>query len=468
MSDYHDREVLNAGTLGTYRVHSLFTKISSEGDLDPEFGEPTPGAVALHAHEYTHYLHNMSTPAGLEALQSCLWLIHPFVTYTDNRGFFNPPGDLLADDEVSLALTVTKATRGFEEGIPYEENHRWPNVSEWKFENLQACNFPLVHSVEGNIGNVPARKIDVRAIAAGKEINFTLLPGLDFISEGIAYEVEREQRRLSGIPEELLDTQTPSYPYLAFRPLLEFLIGRSTTSEERIIIGSLALLHTPPSCSLIEICEALREDFLLGNGSTEKFDQCKDYILNDFRNRSLRTDSIFTYPLKHIVAGSPDLSKGIDVYLTIIKKGLTLRSKHPAVELIFLGKALSPDEFRNATLHILERLVCQEKVGAASRLEWIGVAGSIADLSEEAFQKFTVLQTSIHYMQQHLTRSGLAATSLIKDTPCPFLGACEVAKEYGNPVDCGTRPWLVSVADGSSKVCWYEAGRLALRRESTR
>lgn len=405
----------------------------------------------------------MSTPAGLEALQACLWLILPFVKHTDERGFFSPPTDLLIDDEVSLALTVISATRGFEEGLPHGENYTWPKVFEWKFENLQSFSFSLSHSNEGEIGKIPVKKIDVRAITASGEINFTLLPGLDFISEGIAYEIEREQRRLSGIPEYFLDLHTPGYPYLAFRPLLEFLIGRSTTSEERIIIGSLALLHTPPSCSLIEICEALRNDSLQGNGSTEEFDKCKSFILNDFRKRSLGPNSIFTAPIKQIVTGSPDLSLGVDVYITLINKGLILRSKHPALELVFLEKALSPDEFRNLTLQLLERLVCQEKLGAESRLEWIGVAGSIADLSEEVFQRLTILQTSIHYMQQHITRSGLAATHRIKDTPCPYWGACEVANEYGNPADCGTRPWLVSIADGKSKVCWYEAGRLALR-----
>lgn len=91
MYKYHEREVLNAGKLGTYRVHSLFTRITSEGDLNPEIGEPLQGAVALHAHEYTHYLHNLSTLAGLDALLACFWLVAPFVRGTDGRVGIQPP-----------------------------------------------------------------------------------------------------------------------------------------------------------------------------------------------------------------------------------------------------------------------------------------------------------------------------------------------------------------------------------------
>lgn len=463
MSEYHDREVLNAGTLGTYRVHSLFTKITCDGDLEPEFGDPFPVAVALHAHEYTHYLHNLSTLAGLQSMQACFLLMVPFINHTDELGFFTAPTDHELDDTVSFAFKMMNNARGSIEGSPREKGFEWPKITEWVFSVLQPEQVDLAHSAE-HLGSLQSYSSAVEAKAAnGDSIRFILRPGLDFISEGVAYEVEREQRRLAGGAEHELDANTPSFPYLAYRPFIEFLVGRDTTPNERILIGNLSLLIGSPSTALWYICNALRQDHARGENSKQEFQKVSDYILKEFKKQSIGTEQLQTSLLHQITQGSSILASGAVIYSRLINKALKLRADFPSIELVFLQEKLTGEEFKKTIANMLEHLVFQEKAGQEATLQWIGAPGSIVSLSDSAFETLTVLQTSIHYLQQHFTSSGLADTAQLRETACPFYGACPIEKDYGNPSDCKSKPWLVSITPDRSKVCWYEAGRLALR-----
>ncbi|WP_248747418.1 hypothetical protein, partial [Pseudomonas sp. MWU12-2037] len=463
MSEYHDREVLNAGTMGTYRVHSLFTKITCDGDLEPEFGDPFPGAVALHAHEYTHYLHNLSTLAGLQSMQACFLLMVPFIRHTNELGFFTAPENHELDDTVAFAFKMMNDARGSIEGRPREKGFEWPKITEWVFSELQPEQIDVSHASE-NLGALGTYYSAAEAKTQnGESIEFTLRPGLDFISEGVAYEVEREQRRLAGGAEHQLDVETPSFPYLAYRPFIEHLIGRSTTPAERILIGNLSLLIGNPSTALWHLSNAIKQDEARGDNSPLEFKKVEKYILNEFRRQSFGTEQFHTVLLHQITEGSSELSRGMEIYTKLIDKALTLRGDFPSIELVFLKEKLTGEEFKRTIANMLEHLVLQEKAGQEATLQWIGAPGSIVSLADSEFEKLTVLQSSIHYLQQHFTTSGLANTAELKETACPFYGACPIEREYGNPPDCQSKPWLVSITPDRSKVCWYEAGRLSLR-----
>lgn len=465
MSEYHEREVLNAGKLGTYRVHSLFTRITSEGDLNPEIGDPLQGAVALHAHEYTHYLHNLSTLAGLDALLACFWLVQPFVLGTDDRGWFTAPEGIEHGDQLTLAFTTMNISRGSVSGIPKDEHFKWPEITEWCFGAVRSESITLTSTSEGEIGSIQVKSIPITAHHnRGKPLELVLRPGLDFLSEGIAYEIEREQRRAPDLSEKILDSQTPSYPYLAYRPLVEHLIGHKTTTQERILIGNLALLTHAPAEAFFELCAAIKQDKDRGDDGKAEQDKIQNHIYQIFVDYLSSPNPSYTDQLKQILAGSGDHLEGLDIYCQLIDKGLRLRKENFMLEQVLVQKKLSAEEFRNITLNILERLVCQEKVAGDSVLEWIApFNGVIANIPEDVIQKLSVLQASIHYLQQHFTVDGrLGSTAELKESACPFVGACEAQKQYGHPADCESKPWNVSVG-GGQKVCWYEAGRLSLR-----
>ncbi len=73
-------------SLGTYRPHSLFIRIRSIADLEPGSDEPMDCAVPVHAHEYVHFLHNVSTICGVNLFRANLWLVLLMRACADDEG----------------------------------------------------------------------------------------------------------------------------------------------------------------------------------------------------------------------------------------------------------------------------------------------------------------------------------------------------------------------------------------------
>ncbi|EZQ20374.1 hypothetical protein CF98_07590 [Halopseudomonas bauzanensis] len=401
--------------------------------------------------------------AGLDAMLACFLLIAPFVRGTDESGWFTAPESLEYDSQLEAAFMMMNLARGSVTGIPKDQHFTWPKITEWCFGAVRSE--PVTTTIDGENRTIQMEWIPITAKHnRGDPLELDLSPGLDFLSEGIAYEIEREQRRDPLSSEESLDSQTPSYPYLAYRPLVEHLIGRETTTQERFLIGSLALLTNDPAKAFFKLCAAIKGDKDRGDGDKVEQNKIVNIIYTNFLEKIFNPSLSYTDMLKQILAGSGDHLEGLDIYCRLIDKGLLLRKETFLLEQFMMKKKLSADEFMNSTLNVLERLVCQEKVGGDSVIEWIAPRnGVIANVSDEAIQKLSVLQASIHYLQQHFTTDGrLGNTAQLKESACPFAGACETQKRSGHPADCGSKPWNVSVG-GGKKVCWYEAGRLSLR-----
>lgn len=458
MSQHHIQEILKAGNMGTYRPNVLFTRISSEGDLEPEYGDPLPGAVALHAHEYTHYLHNLSTNAGAMSLVSSFWLLRPFTNNADSNARILVSSESAVDDDVISAFKVMNVMRGVTRGIP--KDYSWPRVRSWDFEQPALAVHEITHSSE-TVAKVKVFTVNSRAVFSDDHsLDIAIQPGLDFISEGVAYEIEREIRLHAGIPEALLDQQTPSYPYLAFRPLIDFLIGQPSTAKERIVIGTFALLDHSPSEGLIKACSVIRAE--LKEGLKDGFSTYANQLLYHFKKYA---DGIIEGQLPSIakiLSQSETLSTGAEIYCKLIKKALKKRQELPVMEGAFIQSKMTAEDFLMQALNMLERQVCQEKPDSASVISWIGLKGSIVDESDETLRAFSVLQAAVHYVQQHFTINAIVPTADILETRCPFSRACETQTKAGFPEACDTKPWEFQLTSDRTKVCFYEAARIAL------
>lgn len=458
LSQYYLQEALRAGSLGTYRVNALFTRISADGDLEPESAEPTIGAVSLHAHEYTHYLHNLSTVAGVVSLLSSFWLLTPFIKNADSTARILVSSTTGIDDDVTSAFQLMNVMRGVTRGIP--NNYSWPKVLSWQFEPLTSVIKKLNHSSE-TFAQVKVFSFKAKAMfSSGQSLEIEVQPGLDFISEGVAYEVDREVRRLAGLPEIVLDEQTPSYPYLVFRPLVDFLIGQQSSAEERIVIGTLALLDHSPSEGLVRVCEVIRAQ--LEEGSGQRFSDYLSQLLDRFKNYSNHIIESQLSIIVSILSNSEVLSTGASIYCQLIRTALVKRQERPVMEVAFIESKMDAEDFLQHSLRMLERQVCQEKVWSSNVISWIGLPGSVADQPDEALRAFSVLQSAVHYVQHHFTTDAILPTAQLRETPCPFSGACEAQFERNFPKVCDTKPWEFRYSADRASACFYEAAQIAL------
>ncbi|WP_333983517.1 hypothetical protein [Burkholderia gladioli] len=448
MTQAPDFDNSNGFTAGIYRQNAFYIRMSSFFDLEPSDVDPLPIAVAMHAHEYVHFLHNASTTAGQAYLLSNLMLLRAMAGGCDDQGYFLGPDDMTRDGREFLSYTATlmRVQLG---STSANRLHEFKDITRWKY------GIPEIKEME----KMPsATAIFSAEDEHGKSQSQDVLIGLSFITEGIAYEVDREMRRLTGVQEEDLDKNISIFPYRSYRNAVRCWTGRDLQSEDLIAIGIAALAHQFSGFWLTEICNALK-------GTDTPLNEVLEKAISSCRNDSERV-------LAALQEQRKDLSKGdviwtaMGEYMKLAENGSKLRQTHFAPELAFINAPLTPEDFRNRIGAMLDCLVIQEKPNNVLDMYWIG-PGVIAD-TDRAASCLGALQSALHFNQLHLKADGSAvATTALANRPtsCPFAGGCETERNDKYPTDCKSAPWLrFTPSQPGEQVCWYAAGVKALRR----
>lgn len=445
--EMHSSEI----TGGTYSVNGFFITAHSLADLDPDDDEPLPYAIHIHAHEYVHYLHNISTVSGLHLFLIGLYLMGMLVACTDENGHCVGDGALTDEERQWLSCLVAwiVALKGGQtwgdEGEP-----KLPPV-KWTFEapKRKTVQFKsAVHVTDMELASVTGKATD----AKGNVFPFSIDIGYDLITEGVAYEVDREIRRENGMAERDLDQFTPPYPYVAYGELIEYLLERSSTPQERIQIGVIALQSTSPGASFVECCEELKK----GLAST----------LSDgtFLTPALREDvceALFKQSLEPVLAalqGSQSQEWGGNDALALFKEGFRLRIANGLLEFSFLGRPMDKLAFHSLIATMVDCCVIQATPGEKVRHEWVG-PGLVAKTERDA-ERIGFFQSSLHYTLLHVGPSGkLHPSNRLRSSACPYSGGCQVEIDDGMPLECKTRPWTrYQDVPLGGKMCWYACG----------
>ena len=224
---------------GTYTPHCLFIRAIPFADLEPDDGDdPYPVAIPTHVHEYIHHLHNISTSSGMHLFIAALWLLRSLPHGSDAYGHF--PADVaLNSDQQKWIAAAKQWTMALWGGSTLSRTQTLrKNPAEWNFDNVRQRTESLV--TPDDHPGIDMVAMDTTIIdAEGELLRGTLNIGYDFISEGIAYEVDREVRRNNDPSIVDPDSGIPLYPYLAYRQVVDHFVGRPTAALERIELGSL-------------------------------------------------------------------------------------------------------------------------------------------------------------------------------------------------------------------------------------
>ncbi|WP_186103845.1 hypothetical protein [Burkholderia gladioli] len=451
MGDTSDFESSNSAAAGIYRQNAFYIRMSSLYNLDPTHDAPPIVAVAMHAHEYVHFLHNASTTAGQSYLLANLILLRALAAGSDDQGYFQGSDGMSEENRAWLryAGSVMRAQLG---GTAAKHLSGCENISLWE------CTNPEINEDDGIW---TASTVFTARDAVGEPRSERVAIGLSFITEGVAYEVDREMRKMAGMPEAQLDAQTKAFPYLAYRTLLRSWSGRDLTARDCIAVGVTALNHKLSGFWLAQICQALRD-------TTIPLDE----VLKNAR-RDCLVDSASV--LDEILKQRHDLSQGdvihtaMGEYARLAQAGVQLRQGNWIPEFSFLTHKLDGEQLREWMGSMLDCLIIQEKPDAMLDISWIG-PGHIAQTDASA-HRLGALQSALHFSQLHLTADGSAVATAVLDrrpTPCPFSGGCAVELADEHPLECKCAPWKrFSLASPGDPVCWYAAGVKALRQPTT-
>ncbi|WP_143746657.1 hypothetical protein [Caballeronia catudaia] len=419
-------------------------------DLEPADAYPLPFAVPFHAHEYVHFLHNASTTAGQAYLVANLILLRALAAGANDCGHFLGGEALEAEqlDWLRLAGAVMRTQLG---ATSAREMQNCTDIRTWE------CGAPEL--VEGGLVDTIHATFTARE-ASGEQKSECFAIGLSFITEGVAYEIDREMRRLGGQPVDSLDAATKAFPYLAYRVLVRSWSGRDLSAKDYIAIGVSALHCNVAGFGLSEICRFLK-------ASTASVDQVLNHVRPQWNQASTKV-------LDDIRTQRTDLSQGdviwtaMGEYMKLAEAGAQLRRSRWAPELDFLSGTMTTDGFKRAVSTMLDCLVIQSKPEGRFDMYWHGP--NVVARTDQTIQCLGALQSALHFSQLHLGQDGSAyATDTLPATACPFSGGCGVEASEGFPSDCKSFPWRrASGLDAGKKVCWYAAGVKALRSSSRR
>lgn len=420
--------------LGTYRPHSLFIRIRSIADLQPGSDEPMACAVPVHAHEYVHFLHNVSTICGINLFRANLWLVLLMRACTDNQGRV-VRREPLNEDLKHWFGVATAWNKGLYGGATWAGGTLPEKVAAWKFKELSREVWRL---------DLPSFDdlfqwwtVHVEAETCDGPVTGRLAIGYDLISEGVAYEVERQLYCERGIAEAAIDKSVPAYPYLVFQPLIEHLVGRPTTTLERIQLGVLSLMTTSPAQCLLYLCQYLRKTPVSPDPRGLPQDLVED-VLGDFKqNRRNSERGLLVPDLEMVFSGG--LLEVAGEIRALFKAAMDLRACDPFLECRFLGQQIDAASFYARIGQLLDCCILQEKPHEGVQLEWVG-PGIVATHQRSA-ELLGLLQAAFHYTTRHLHKQRFLLTSELPKAQCPFAGCCNIQEEDGWPIECDERPW---------------------------
>lgn len=457
---------LQYSALASYKNNALFTTFPYTADLkllgDTSVAldvEVVQEVLGLQVHEYIHQLHNFSTAAGIQMLKNRLVALQVFATGTNADGHYIRQGKIysgidkskLVNFERDYSRVIGNTDKIEEEGF----------LSEFSFETIESVEETDDPSDPCNILGVKV-EFKLAGIARVKVIENV---GYNIITEGIAYEIERQVRNtITGKNGMLLDYSTPPLPYRFYRPIVEYLVGRPCSVSELVRVGTLALQNEIPSWGLKAATLALKH-------GEELFDAFASDVAKGHQETFSRYKEVINLLLSTTFKGTA-VKEGLRMLDDLVTSAIVKREKDPFFELAFLREPLSrkvlEDIIQNEDLP--PRCILQKKSDEATdekaELYWMG--NGVADLPEATIGAVSTLQCAVQFSQLHLSKdASFNNTSGLNESPhdlsCPYLEVCPLKESREDSDLCSSSPWMHDIGVDAGEVCWYVNGVKSLR-----
>jgi hypothetical protein len=428
--------------LGLYWLNQALIRL--ERDVNVLTAEVDGGLklsrIAVLCHEYAHFLHNFSTPAGVFQFVAQLRLLRIFTRTVDENG--NCRGSAYLEKEINEKLDSTLAWFQHLTGTSFiwsqKQEIRLHKISYEDPISIEFANQTYkITSVTTVFGTSNAESANPQACKLG-----TLV-----ITEGLAWEIERLIYTSVDESTEGLDQRTPQAPYKLARCVFEGVSGCSPNAETMAKILLLSLFSSDSGLALIGIAKEISkrgetpletafEHVLQKTRTTEYLDNTIELIkaeIHGFAQRGPAGRGLAALAQRSISLleeRKTNIFFEIDAFKRIIEPGILseLINKYPpcpiiqveddSTGLILLGSQ-TPDQF------------ALNDLGAAQGL--------------------------LHFMWSHIDSNGIKPTKLVPPRACRFQSFCSmpIAKDPSGP--CNTTPWKNFVC-GMDEGCWYGVG----------
>ena len=253
-----------------------------------------------------------------------------------------------------------------------------------------------------------------------------------------------------------LDDAAAPYPYLAFRQLVDFWVGRETNVRERIDLGVIAMLTTSPAAPLFEVCERLKSlnDTSLQGAALP--DAIMKGVVAPFRESARAMVEKTAGPeLDALSLGGPIRDAASQTF-ALFAEGFALRVRTPVLEKLFLEQDLTPKEYRDRVAGLIDCCVLQERPGRQGVLGWMGPRRVAKN--DEQVGPFAVFQSTMHFRTciSLFSESLRPANSLEPNAPSVARAPCSALRIFKD-----ARCHEVVLPAGMSDSVWLDTKRRA-------
>ena len=440
--------------VGSYLPESMIIKIGPDLRLLDNQGKPvafpTPETFGFFFHEYTHYLHNISTASGIAVFFNTLELWRCFRLTHDTTSYCNGSDAFHADRKEFLKslLACLKAAR---RSHPPSVNVSTPvtmTISYYRSE-------PEVHCGNGALFTALKYEAEIRDSHGQSEAVSGSIGTLELL-ECAAWLLEK--RVVRAVSPANQAQSPPIFPYRVVQAFAEHALPG--VDEDTVLPCVLAALQsTDAPAALLEVLKIARQAIHHGKNSVEVL---RDSTKNAIKAGSPEIEQAFGR-IEREFNGNGIMAVAIRRIIAAAREAFRFREVDPFFELDFI------DQLSKRTMSIddvMKRIpscaVLQRNTGSDDKLQrdfLLSFLPSNADGSDPE-DGLRVVHSIFHYLGCHRETDGFVPTNRGSRAPCPFFTCCNLALRRKVPSICGQTPWeAADWPDWDEKgTCWYGTG----------
>jgi len=397
-------------------------------------------------HEWTHYLHNVSTIHGLSAFANLVHLWSDFRTTIGPDGF--SLGSRAKSEEMRMHFRQKNA-------FIQTTRSRRPNAIPGKFSD----ELVTVTELSTRSQNLPGLDIETRFIVCalsirnvqGESYTASVEIGSHEIVESVAYMLEaRFTVRAGGKPAEVHFA-----PYRLLKILAHHVAPHLT--EELVIACGIASLQSsdPPSSLLHELAFA----------GAEKLKGCDVFALLEERQREeLHKDSAWIEQqfklIEDIFSVEEPLARAIRKTVTTMRSNFEARKSLPFLELAIIENIIQSDGNLTPILNAFGACgICQQCPGFEDDLHRDRLYEFILDDEKDPSLDVgrRLMHAAFDFIRLHSRKGEIVPTLELPKTRrnmCPFYTVCGLETRSASPQVCAEEPWLTAHRP-QADLCWY-------------
>lgn len=404
-------------------------------------------------HEYYHYLHNVSTLAGVNDLVAQLRMARLFRETTDKSGTSAGSSALTPQkrEEYDHLYEWISHLRGYSR-LPVDTTLHRRDV-QIRILRIREDNRTFAFQnppVEGVRVTVELELISKSAAATTSEMAF----GSTCLTEALAWEADHV---IDNIDRETpAESAVDAIPYRVARAVLEHILGGAVDANTLMRTCLLALQSSDPGASFVEIARRLARGERQHRDVQDELEACAAITMRGLKDARDHIVKGMLYPELSAFENIKPMGDAFAFLKECCSEYIDLRCTKPFFELDFLSTDLN---LESLVALLAEHPSCPVVQEGSSHEDGAFFVFGAQPPTHQMIVSLGAFQGFMDFFTAHLTAKEIKATSSIADRVCPFFSACRAPLALSNSEICRTRPWE-SFKDPPPPegLCWYAGG----------